>query len=340
MHALVLAGGRGTRLTPLTPALPKPFAPVANRPVLAWVMDHLDTADLDCIGVIVPAEQTGLYRQGFGTRTAAGTPIRWLPEPEPLGTGGALRAQSGFFGDDPVLVVPADLLCPVDLRALITHHAQTGRPGATVAVTTCDLDTWDGDIALVDSGRVTGYLFKPQRPVTSDLGSTGTWLVEPALVQRIPPGFCDFSSMILPGLVTGDLGLGIFDTGPVYLRDVGTAGGLLRANIEAVTSHLDLDLPSRVTPSVDREAVIEDGAVLTGPVLVGAHARVRSGAQIHGAAIIGTNALIETDALVGGALVLPGATVQARQRLIDSIGGDPVDALRALLAHPVQQARA
>lgn len=164
------------------------------------------------------------------------------------------------------------------LRALIAHHEQVGRPAATVAVTTCDLDIWDGDIALVDSKGAAGYLFKPRRRVASNLGSTGTWLVERALVQTIPPGFCDFSSTIFPALPCADLRLGIFDTGPVYLRDVGTRHGLLAANIEAITN-ADANPPSRTYPFVHPAAVIEDGAVLSGPVLVGARARVCSGAQ-------------------------------------------------------------
>src|SRR4051812_32584533 len=94
VRALVLAGGAGTRLEPWTPLLPKPMAPVGTRPVLYWVLGHLDTATgIDEVGVIVRETEVELYATIIGTRTPAGRPVRWLAEPEPLGTGGALRYQ-------------------------------------------------------------------------------------------------------------------------------------------------------------------------------------------------------------------------------------------------------
>lgn len=207
MRALVLAGGKGTRLRPLTPTLPKPFAPVANRPVLEWVLDHLDTAAVDTIGVIVPAHSADLFERGFGARTGAGTPIAWLLEQEPLGTGGGLRAHREFFDDGPVLVVPADILCPVALPELIAHHSHH-RPAVTVAVMARDMTVWDGDVTVVTPDSPTTYLFKPGPSAPSGLGSTGTWIVEPDLIDAIPEGsVADFSSAILPSLPASSLRL-------------------------------------------------------------------------------------------------------------------------------------
>lgn len=329
MRALVLAGGSGTRLRPWTPTLPKPLAPVANRPVVGWVLDHLDSAeDIDEIGVVVTPGQVDLYATILGNYSAAGRPVHWLTEPEPLGTGGALRHQRDFVGDDPVVVVPGDIICPVDLDGAIAHHRAL-HPAVTVAVTPRKLTVWDGDIVLVDdTGRAMAYLFKPGRNAPSNLGSTGTWVVEPALIDSLPEGFLDFSSDVLPSL-SGRLAA--YDTGEVYLRDVGTPESLLAGNHEAITGMAPLPRLSRDgAASVELGAVIEPGARVTGTVLLGQGARVCDGAYVCGPTVIGPDAVIEIGAHVEAAVVLPGAVV--RGHVLASVVGDPNRALEVLIA--------
>jgi len=333
MRALVLAGGKGTRLWPMTRILPKPFAPVANRPVLGWVLDHLDAAGVEMIGVIVRAAETDLYERGFGVRTAAGTPIAWLAEHEPLGSGGALRAQRDFFRDGPVLVVPADILCPMDLSALIAFHHRR-RPAVTVAVMARDMTVWDGDVAVITPDGLSRYLFKPGPAVQSNLGSTGTWIVEPDLVDTIPENaFTDFSMSVLPSLPDFSLRLETFDTAGTYLRDVGTLDALLAANLEIVAGNAPLR-PGPASPWADGlsdgTAAIDATATITGPVLVGADATIHAGAEVRGPAVIGPGAIVGPGARVDASLVLPGATVPARDRLTGVVHGDAGDALRVL----------
>lgn len=330
MRALVLAGGSGTRLRPWTPTLPKPLAPVANRPVVGWVLDHLDSAeDIDEIGVIVRPGQVDLYATILGNYSAAGRPIHWLTEPEPLGTGGALCHQRDFVGDEPVVVVPGDIICPVDLDGAIAYHRAL-HPAVTVAVTPRELTVWDGDIVLIDdAGRAMAYLFKPGRHASSNLGSTGTWVVEPALIDSLPEGFVDFSSEILPAL-SGRLAA--YDTGEVYLRDVGTPESLVTGNHEAVAGVAPLPRLSRsVAATVELGAVIEPGAEVTGALVLGQGARVCDGARVYGPTAIGPDAVIETGARVEAAVVLPGTVV--RGHVVASVVGDPRRALEVLLAY-------
>lgn len=323
VRALVLAGGSGTRLLPWTLNLPKPLVPVANRPVLSWVLDHLDTAEeIDQVGVIVRPSQVDLYTAIVGHHTRAGRPIRWLTEAEPLGTGGALRHQRQFVADEPVLVVPADIICPVDLNGVIDYH-RVCRPTATVAVTPRDLRVWGGDVVVVDDARrAVDYLFKPGRDAASNLGSTGTWVVEPALLDRMPEGFVDFSSTVLPVLARP---LGVFHTGEVYLRDIGTPESLLTGNQEAVTGLAPLPVP----PTVDG-AVVEPGSEISGAVLLGQGARVCAGARVCGPTVVGPDAVISPGAHVETSVVLPGAVV--RGQVTASIVGDAARAVQVLLA--------
>ncbi|MGH8919435.1 MAG: sugar phosphate nucleotidyltransferase [Actinomycetes bacterium] len=338
MRALVLAAGSATRLRPLSPDLPKPLTPVANRPVLSWVLDHLDTAAVTEIGVIVPAGAVGLYERVLGAFTQAGTTITWLGEEQPVGSAGALRDQRAFIDGGPALVVPADIICPVDLSGMIAHHA-AHRRAVTVAASLRDPRGWDGDILVSHPGHTARYLFKPGPKAPSRLGSTGTWLVEPALLDRIPPaGFVDLSSQTLPALPPSEVGL--FDTGEVYLRDVGTLLMLLRGNLEAVQQENDLPLPPPLPGTrvmAEPGALIEDGAVVDGPVLIGAGAQVRSGAHVLGLVVIGPGAVLGLDCRVERALVLPGAVVPPYERVAGQVVGDGAAAVRALLKHADEQ---
>ncbi|WP_372412721.1 sugar phosphate nucleotidyltransferase [Streptomyces luteireticuli] len=338
MKAVVLAGGRGSRLRRLTPVLPKPFAPVANRPVLAWVLDHLDTADVDGIGVIVPAAELDLFEQGFGQRTAAGTPIRWLAEHAPAGTGGALRLQAAFFDGDPALVVPADIISSVRLTALLEHH-RCHRPAVTVAAALRRAAQWGGDVLLPDPqrpGHAAAYAFKPCGASGVCAGSTGAWVVDPAVLESIPDeGMTDFSSDVLPRLPAPGRPLGLFDTGPVYLRDIGIGHKLLTANQEAALGQT----PVAASPVPGPAPVIEDGACIGAQVLIGPGARIGADARVTGVCVIGADAEVGGGAEVEGALLLPGAEVPRGARVGEEIIGDPGRALEVLLKYAPYGAR-
>lgn len=328
MRALVLAGGKGTRLSPLTPAMPKPFAPVGNKPVLSWVLEHLDTAGIESIAVVVAADDIEWYRTGLGTRTSAGTPLLWLGEAQPLGSAGALRAQAAFFKDGPVLVVPADILCPVDLPALIDQH-QRRQPAVTVAVMTRDLSRWDGDTVATDPGGTTTYLFKPGAAAPSPLGSTGTWIIDPALLDIVAADvFTDLSRDVLPLLPTATLRLEAFVSAGTYLRDVGTRDTLLAANLEVVTGRSPVTLPPGNL--VAASARIDLTARVLGQVLIGEHARIEASAVVTGPAVIGAATIVGQNARVERCVLLPGAVVDAGQQMCDQVYGDPHTAMRAM----------
>ncbi|WP_332757120.1 NDP-sugar synthase [Streptomyces sp. MT206] len=329
MKALVLAGGQGSRLRPLTPTLPKPLVPVANRPVLSWVLDHLDRAGVEETGVIVPVADMTLYRRIIGTSTAAGTPVRWLPEAAAAGTGGCLRQQASFFDGGPVLVVPADIVSSVDLARLIGHHHSVGA-AVTVAAVVRDGAQWAGDVLVPDPARpgtATAYRFKPGSTGRL-LGSTGAWMVGPDVLDRIPAhGFTDFSSQTLPALPAAGLPLGLFDAGEVYLRDIGTPAKLLTGNQEAVVGASPLEVASTLGDG----ARIDPSAHVGEQVLIGEGAQIAADACLTGPAVIGPHARIGAGAHVDGALVLPGARVDAGCRVTEEIVGDPGRARDVLL---------
>ncbi|MFE9250765.1 sugar phosphate nucleotidyltransferase [Streptomyces sp. NPDC007088] len=330
MKALVLAGGQGSRLRPLTPTLPKPLAPVANRPVLSWVLDHLDRAGVEEIGVIVPVADMTLFRRIIGSSTPVGTPVRWLPEAAAAGTGGCLRQQAAFFGGGPVLVVPADIVSSVDLARLVGHHHAVGA-AVTVAVVARDGAQWSGDVLVPDPARpgtaAAAYRFKPGG--TGRLrGSTGAWIVEPDVLDWIPAhGFTDFSSQTLPALPMPGLALGLFDAGEIYLRDIGTPAKLLTGNQEAAARLSPLEVAS----TLGTGARIDPSAHVGEQVLIGEGAQIAADVRLTGPAVIGPHARIGAGVHLNGALVLPGAQVDAGTRVTEEIVGDPAGARDVLL---------
>ncbi|MER8119049.1 NDP-sugar synthase [Streptomyces sp. NPDC094031] len=329
MKALVLAGGQGSRLRPLTPTLPKPLAPVANRPALAWVLDHLDRAGVEETGVIVPVADLTLYKRIIGTTTPAGTPVRWLPEAAAVGTGGCLRQQAAFFGRGPVLVVPADIVSSVDLARLVAHHHAVGA-AVTVAAVARNGAQWAGDVLVPDPARpgtAAAYRFKPVSTGRL-MGSTGAWVVEPDVLDRIPVhGFTDFSSQTLPALPAPGMCLGLFDAGEVYLRDIGTPAKLLTGNQEAAAGVAPQNLPS--TPG--RGARVDSSAHVGEQVLIGEGAEVAEAVRLTGPAVIGPHAHVGAGAHLDGVLVLPGAHVDAGSQVAGEIVGAPGRARDVLL---------
>ncbi|MEW1548315.1 NDP-sugar synthase [Streptomyces tsukubensis] len=337
MRALVLAGGRGSRLAPLTPVLPKPLAPVANRPVLAWVLDQLAAAGITETGVIVPASDVALYETVFGATTRSGVRVRWLAESAPAGTGGCLKEQAAFIGRGPVLVVPADILSGTDLPALAAHHRRVGA-AVTVAAVRREAREWAGDTLNPGPapGLAAGYRFKPDPTGTNVLGSTGAWVVEPRVLDLIPgKGMCDFSSGVLPLLPRPGLELGVFDAGAVYLRDIGTPRKLLTGNTEALGGTAPLALPAPPGPV----ARVDDGAVLRGRVLLGPGAAVAAGVRITGPAVIGPHARIGAGAVIDRAVVLPGARIAPGARVAGEIAGQPDLAREVLVRHGAEGSR-
>ncbi|MFF3730706.1 sugar phosphate nucleotidyltransferase [Streptomyces sp. NPDC002476] len=326
----MLAGGQGSRLRPLTPMLPKPLAPVANRPVLAPVLEHLDRSGIEETGVIVPVADLTLYQRIIGTRTPAGAPVRWLPEAAAAGTGGCLRQQAAFFAGEPVLVVPADIVSSADLTRLIGHHRSVGA-AVTVAAVARDGALWAGDVLVpgrARSGTAAGYHFKPASSSGQLLGSTGAWVVEPDVLDRIPEhGFTDFSSHTLPGLPAPGAPLGLFDAGEIYLRDIGTPAKLLTGNLEAAAGRT----PAAVPTAPGAGAEIDPSADVGEQVLIGEGARIAADVRLKGPAVIGPHAVVGAGAHVESALVLPGAHVAAGTRVVGEVVGDPVRTREVLL---------
>jgi NDP-sugar pyrophosphorylase family protein len=270
-----------------------------DRPVLAWVIEGLMTAGISRVGVAVgyrgadvAAYLNAAYADDPGVAILLG-------EETPQGTGGALREHRGFLAGGPTLVVTADMLTDVDLRAMIRAYAE--RPvSVMVAVTDQPGEAWPGDVVSESEGLV-GYAFKPGPTPGVVLGSAGTWIVGPEVAGLIPAAvFVDFSSEILPSLPRGGATLGYYYQANAEVLDIGAPDRLRDVNFLMAT---------RVGHDGGRQAV--SGVDSGGVVYVAPDATVDIAAELRGPVVICSGATLLANVVVQNSLILPGATVPA-----------------------------
>lgn len=298
MKALLLAGGFGTRLRPLTLTRPKHLLPIANRPHIDHVFDLLLRH-----GVTDVVLTTSYLAEAFsGTVEAAragGLEVRVTYEEVPLGTAGALKHAEPELGEETFLVFNGDILTDVDLDLLVRFHRDRGAEGSILLTPVEDPSAF-GVVPTDESGRVTGFIEKPPRDeAPTDLINAGVYVLEPSVLARIPKGQ-EWSAerALFPELVADGAPLYAMPTDG-YWMDVGTPDKYLKANMDAINGRFAMAAGEAVSSSAD----------------VAADAVVSS-------SCIASDCVIEAGARVDGSVLLPGVRVGAGAVLKDSIVGE------------------
>ena len=304
MKALILAGGLGTRLRPLTNTRPKHLLPIVNRPHIEHVFDLLQ-----CHGVDEVVLLTSYLAEAFETTAeqakARGLIVHVTHEEEPLGTAGALKNAEEFASDGTVLVFNGDVLMDVDLGEVLEFHRDRGAE-ATIVLTPVDDPSAYGVVPTEQGGRVLGFIEKPPRDeAPTNLINAGIYVLEPSVLERIPRGeVWSAERQLFPGLVEERARLFAVAT-ESYWMDIGTPEKFLQANLDALSGrYRDAQLPE-----------------LTGGSLIGEGAKIDGDAQVSSASI-GEGAVIEKGAVVEESVLLPRAVVEAGAIVRRSILGE------------------
>jgi mannose-1-phosphate guanylyltransferase len=319
MQALVLAGGEGTRLRPLTLSVPKPVMPLAGRPFLTFMIDWLgrhgvDDVILSC-GFMSGAVEDVLGEEHDGMR------LRYVVEEEPLGTAGPMRlaADAGML-EDRLLVLNGDVLTDMDLTAELRQHVQTGAR-ATLALVAVDDTSSYGVVPTKPDGRVEAFLEKTDGPAPTNRINAGAYVLERSVVDEIPPGRAvSFEREVFPKLV-GDRLYGWATDG--YWIDIGTPERYLEATYDLLAGRVESTLPPRdQTDSLVYDGCITSGARIGPLTVLGRHCSVGDRsvverAVLHDSVIVGAQCNL-TEAIVGegarisdGVRVDPGAVIGA-----------------------------
>ena len=304
MRAVILVGGEGTRLRPLTSEEPKPVVPLAGRPLMAYMLDWLAGAGVTEV-VMACGFLPDRMEEVLGDGSRYGLAITYVAEPEPMGTGGALRFADeqlpGGLGERFVMC-NGDVLTDLDLRRQIELHEELGAV-ATLGLAPVEDPTAYGLVRVNDDLSVAGFLEKPDpAEIDTDLISAGAYVLERPVLDLIEPGRnVSIEREVWPRLVGEGL-YGIADR-EAYWLDIGTPGRYLEATADILSGR------ARTAVAAELDA---DG------LLVAPGARVEG--DLVGPAMVGEGAVIEAGAVVGpGSVLGPGATVASGARVVRSV---------------------
>lgn len=306
MKAVVLVGGFGTRLRPLTLTTPKQMLPLGDRPMIEWVVGHLAEHGVD-EAILSLGYKPDAFIEAFPDDLCHGVRIRYAVEPEPLDTAGAIRFAALEAGiDDTFIVVNGDVLTDLDVGALVRFHRDTGAE-ATIHLTPVEDPSVFGVVPTDADGRVVAFIEKPPRDeAPTNRINAGTYVFEPSVLDRIAGDRpVSIEREVFP-VMAAEGRLYAMSTDDYWL-DTGTPQQYLRANLDL------LGVRARVVDGISRDAVIDPTAVVRGS-LVGPGCTIAADAQVHDCLLmqhvdVGAAATIERSVLGRGARVGAGATV-------------------------------
>ncbi len=329
MKAVIMAGGEGTRLRPLTSNQPKPLMPLANRPMMEHVVHLLKEHGFEEV-VVTLAFLPQTIRTYFGNGAEFGVQMAYATEETPLGTAGSVRNAQAQLGET-FLVISGDVLTDIDLSALVAFHKEKGAM-ATIALKSMENPLEFGIVITREDGSIERFLEKPGwGQVFSDTVNTGIYVLEPEVFDYIPEGeSVDFSSDVFPRLLEDGKPLfGFVAEG--YWEDVGTLEAYHKAHQDVLDRKVAIDIPGfRMAKGVwlGEGAEVDPDASIEGPAVIGDYCRVEAGANIREYTVLGANVMVRADAFLERAVVHDNAYLSQGVRLRGSVVGRSCD-LRA-----------
>jgi NDP-sugar pyrophosphorylase family protein len=309
MQALILAGGKGTRLRPLTMHTPKPIVPIANQPFLLYQLELLRRADVRDV-ILSLSYQPQKIEDKVGDGTDHKVRVSYAVEASPLGTAGAYRNAAALISETTV-VFNGDVLTDIDMNEVIRFHRER-QAAATIVLTPVPNPTSYGLVETEKDGRVRRFLEKPKpEEVTCDTINAGIYILEPCVLNYIPEGepFM-FEYGVFPQLL--ERGEPFFAyTWRGYWRDIGTASSYLQANLDVIGGRVKLLRPL----PAERGEKFDATAEIAAPSIVDPSCTLKAGAQIINSVIsrncyIEERARIENSVVRGGTRIGAGSTVQ------------------------------
>lgn len=322
VQAVILAGGRGTRLRPVTVELPKPLVPVANRPLIVHQLRHLARHGVMDVTLAL-GYNAAAFRDVEGEAAELGINLRLIIEPEPLGTGGALRycSDQGAFDDRPLLWLNGDVVASPDVATLLDFHQSRGAE-LTFWLTSARNVNQFGVLELGTDGFVERFLEKPAPEETdSHLVNAGILMLDPRLLARIPPETTySFEQVLLPQLVRERAALyGMFDGG--YWQDTGRPAFYLAANRHVLEGRVDWQ------PAGDKvegelwegTGVKRDTVGIIQPAALGDHTELEAGAQLFGRTVLGRRNVIRGGAQLENCVLFDDVEIGRDTIVVNSI---------------------
>lgn len=312
MQAVVLVGGEGTRLRPLTYSRPKALVPFLGRPFLQEFIAHLADHGYDDVILAVSHGREAISNV-FGDGADLGVRIRYADEPTPLGSGGAVLNVAGMLQNETFLVANGDILSEFDLTAMLALHRET-HAMVSIGLTPVDDTSGFGVVEIDHEERIHRFVEKPlPEEAPSNWVNAGLWLFEPDALDFIPEGYSMVERQLFPELLERGKRVTGYRS-EAYWMDLGTPHRYMLAHRHWVQE--------RVTEAV--EATIESGTEVIGPVMFGRHAIVRRGGRLVGPSYIGEASDIADGAEVVESVLWERVRVEHGATVRDSIFAEDV----------------
>jgi mannose-1-phosphate guanylyltransferase/phosphomannomutase len=329
MKAVIMAGGEGTRLRPLTSNQPKPMMPIANRPMMEHIVELLKKHGFDEI-VVTVAFQANAIRTYFGNGSEFGVRMVYATEENPLGTAGSVRNAMDEL-TEPFLVISGDVLTDIDLGAIVDFHRER-KAMVTIGLKAMENPLEFGIVITREDGSIERFLEKPTwGQVFSDTINTGIYVLEPGVFDYIEAAkSVDFSADVFPRLL--DDGMPLF--GYVfegYWEDVGTLDAYIKAHQDVLDAQVNLDIPGfRLGDGIwlGEGSEIDPAATVDGPAIIGDYSRVEAGAHLAEYSVLGSNVRVGTDAFVERSVVHDNVYLGPGVRLRGAVVGRSSDLRR------------
>lgn len=313
MKAVIMAGGKGTRLRPLTRNCPKPMVPMANRPVLEHIIRLLKTNGVDEI-LITTHYLPECFTSALGEGETLGVSLRYAIEEKPLGTAGGVKRLEPELTET-FLVISGDCLTDFSLKEAVDHHRRHGA-AATLVVTEVEDPRSYGIVETDPAGRVVRFLEKPAaHEIFSNQVNTGIYIFDPVVLRLCPSDKpFDFSRDLFPAMLKRGMSLETY-RGRGYWSDIGNCAQYIRSHVDILHGRVSLpgiwDLEDRTDRGewIEPGADISPAATLVSPVMIGRKAVVEAGARVGPGSVIGPRCRVESGAVVERSVIWEGVRI-------------------------------
>ena len=310
MKAVILAGGEGTRLHPITHDIPKPLVPVLNRPLLEHTIASLKKYQVRDI-VLAVSYLPEVIQRYFDNGATFGVKLTYAIEDSPLGTAGAVKNAEHNL-DDTVAVLNGDTFSDIDLADMIAFHRYK-KAKVTIALTRVDNPCAFGVVETDSYGRVKQFIEKPSpNEVTTNWINAGIYIIESEILEHVPGGsYYTFEKGLFPFLLElGESIYGYLFSG--YWLDMGTLEKYMQLNFDLLLSKAKsalIDSLGKDEVRCDERVIIHPSAKIVGPAMIGSNCSIGGGAHIMGPVIIGSDCSVGEDTIVEEAVLWKGVNI-------------------------------
>lgn len=324
MKALLLAGGKGTRLRPLTDNIPKPMVPVMGKPLLESTIMNLKKNGITEI-IISTCYKSNYIKDYFKDGSEFGVRIKYISEDIPLGTGGAIKNVQRYV-DDAFIIFNSDILSDINIKRLIDFH-KSRKADATIAVTHVENPSQYGVIEYDDNKRIKSFKEKPKgKEITSHFINAGIYIFEPKVLKEIPANkVVSIEKDTYPSLLQKGYNLYAYESND-YWMDIGNLSKYLRCHKDIMDGKCKLISSNMEKFCYDGNIIlpyennrISSKAKIVGPCYIGKNVSIDDGALIGPYACIGDNSIVMRESRIAESILWNGVKVRNRAKLLRTV---------------------